>query len=388
MQTALLKKIDNYLGWFACSVLGQPIFRKTEDHTAILMIRPGGIGDAVLLAPTINCLKKTYPDCHISILAEQRNAGVFPLISGADKIFCYDLPDDILQVLRGQYDVVIDTEQWHRLSAVVARFVSAPVKIGFDTNERSRMFTHGIQYDVNAYEADNLFSLLKPLGAYCQRDAETVTLTLPSQSVSNARELLEPFESDKTVAIFPGGSIKEKRWGTGKFRRVAEMLSVLGVKIVVVGGKEDRKQGEVIAGGGLGLNLAGLTSLPETAAIIKKTSLLLSGDSGVLHIAVGLSVPTVSLFGPGNVKKWAPRGNRHIVINKNLPCSPCTTFGTTPPCPNNVRCMRDITVDEVFNSVTMLLTSIGSMPSQCCKRDWIEINHYCPVNFDSTTITS
>jgi ADP-heptose:LPS heptosyltransferase len=151
------------------------------------------------------------------------------------------------------------------------------------------------------------------------------------------------------------------------------MLSIFGIKIVVVGGKEDRQQGEVIAGGGLGLNLAGLTSLPETAAVIQKSSLLLSGDSGVLHIAVGLGVPTVSLFGPGRAKKWAPQGERHIVINKGLPCSPCTTFGTTPPCPNDNKCMSDITVDEVVNAVTMLLTSVGTMPSKCCKRDWIEI---------------
>lgn len=139
-----------------------------------------------------------------------------------------------------------------------------------------------------------------------------------------------------------------------------------------MGGKEDRQQGDMIAGGGLGLNLAGLTSLPETAAVIQQSSLLLSGDSGVLHIAVGLGVPTVSLFGPGMVKKWAPQGDRHIVINKGLPCSPCTTFGTTPHCPIDTQCMRNITVDEVVNAVTMLLTSVGAMPSGCCKRDWIE----------------
>jgi len=93
----------------------------------------------------------------------------------------------------------------------------------------------------------------------------------------------------------------------------------------------------------------------------------------VLHIAVGMGKATVSLFGPGRAKKWAPQGEQHIVINKGLSCSPCTTFGTTPPCPIDARCMRDITVDEVVNAVTMLLNSLGDMPSKCCKRDWIEI---------------
>jgi ADP-heptose:LPS heptosyltransferase len=102
---------------------------------------------------------------------------------------------------------------------------------------------------------------------------------------------------------------------------------------------------------------------------------LLSGDSGVLHIAMGLGVPTVSLFGPGRAGKWAPRGERHIVINKGLSCSPCTTFGTTPPCPISAQCLNDITVDEVFNAVAVLLTATGGLSSACCKKEWIEISN-------------
>jgi ADP-heptose:LPS heptosyltransferase len=153
---------------------------------------------------------------------------------------------------------------------------------------------------------------------------------------------------------------------------VAELLAALGVKSVVVGGREDREQGDAIVSGGGGMNLAGRTSLAGTAAIIKRSRLLVSGDSGVLHIAVGLGVPTVSLFGPGRALKWAPRGENHIVINKGLTCSPCTTYGTTPPCPINARCMKEISVDEVFNAATVLLTATGTLQSRCCKRDWIE----------------
>lgn len=344
-----------------------------DTISKILIIRPGGIGDAVLLAPAINSLKKNYPDCHITILAERRNLGVFQLIPFVAKVMRYDHPLEFIQALCDRYDVVIDTEQWYHLSAVVARLARAPIKIGFDTNERRRMFTHGIRYDQSAYEADSFLALLKPLGIDCKRDNGIVVLSLPLQTVSSSNELLQHFCTESFVAIFPGASILEKRWGADRFRRVAEMLSAFGIKVVVVGGKEDCQQGEVIAGGGLGLNLAGMTSLPETAAVIQKSSLLISGDSGVLHIAVGLGVPTVSLFGPGNTIKWAPQGERHIVINKGLSCSPCTVFGTTPTCPINAKCMSDITVDEVVNSVMMLLTSVGTMPSQCCKRDWIEI---------------
>jgi ADP-heptose:LPS heptosyltransferase len=368
----LLKLIDRLIGTVVSACLPSAQLRPFLPLRRILLIRPGGIGDAVLLAPSINNLKMAYPDARITILAERRNCGVFTLVPQTDNVLCYDCPRDFLLALQGRYDVVIDSEQLYRLSAIVARLVRAPMKIGFDTNERRRMFTHGIRYDVDAYESDNFQALLKPLGVDCSSHAASSAFDIPPRSESKASQLLQPLYSELFVVIFPGASIPERRWGADRFRSVAELLSGFGIKTVVVGGKDDQQQGELIAGGGLGLNLAGLTSLPETAAVIQKSALLLSGDSGVLHIAVGLGVPTVSLFGPGRAKKWAPRGDRHIVINKELPCSPCTTFGNTPPCPDNARCMRDITVDEVVNAVTMLLTSVGTMPSRCCKRDWME----------------
>lgn len=373
LSKSYLKSFDKTVGRLLFTIFPPSSVNAPDAISKILIIRPGGIGDAVLLASAINFLKKNYPDCHITILAERRNVGVFQLIPCVAKVLCYDHPLEFIQALCDRYDVVIDTEQWHHLSAAVARLVRAPVKIGFDTNERRRMFTHGIRYDQSAYEADNFHALLKPLGTDYQRDNEITFLSLPLQSLFRVNKLLQHFSEELFVVIFPGASIPEKRWGVDQFRRVVEMLSIFGIKTVVVGGKEDRQQGEIIAGGGMALNLVGLTSLSETAAVIQKSSLLISGDSGVLHIAVGLGVPTVSLFGPGNVKKWAPQGERDIVINKELQCSPCTTFGNTPPCLNDNRCMQDITVDEVVNAVTMLLTSVGAMPSQCCKRDWIEI---------------
>ncbi len=357
MNIKAMKLIDSAVGWIATSFIPAPKQRKPLSlFISLLFIRPGGIGDAVLLAPAICSVKHAYPKSRITVLAERRNAGIFSLVPEVDEVLCYDQPREFLHALRGCYDVVIDTEQSHRLSAVVARFSSAPVKIGFDTNERRRMFTHPIPYSHDDYEAVSFTNLLELFGIETLAvNMETPFLSVPDAASSKAAGLLESLHGEPFVAVFPGASIPERRWGVDRFRLVAEVLSVFGIKIVVVGGKEDRQMGAVIADGGLGLNLAGLTSLSETAAVIQKSSLLLSGDSGVLHVAVGLGVPTVSLFGPGRVKKWAPRGDKHRVINKGLPCSPCTTFGNTPHCPVDARCMSDITVEEVDRAVLELL---------------------------------
>ena len=358
MNIRLVKLLDAAIGRIAAYVIPAPSrLLPPSEVTSLLIIRPGGIGDAVLFATSIQSIKNRYPSSKITVLAEKRNAGIFSLIAGVDKLLCYDHPREFLQALGGSYDVVIDTEQWHHLSAVVARFASAPVKIGFDTNGRRRMFTHKIPYSHDDYEALSFANLLEPLGIGADVVAMEAPLLLIQNSTSSKIDyLLEPLNNQPFVSIFPGASIPVRQWGAERFRRVAEQLSAYGIKIVVVGGKVDRLQGDVIADGELALNLAGMTSLSETSAIIQQSSLLLSGDSGVLHIAVGLGVPTVSLFGPGREKKWAPRGERHRVINNQLPCSPCTTFGNTPKCPIDGQCMRDITVDEVVNSVTMLLS--------------------------------
>ena len=165
MNIRLMKQLDLVIGRLAAAFIPVPLRKDLFfPLTSILLIRPGGIGDAVLLAPVITSLKNKYPSLKITVLAEQRNSGVFALIPTVDTLLCYDRPRELLHALQCNYDVVIDSEQSHRLSAVVARFASAPVKIGFNTNERRRMFTHQIPYLQDDYEAISFAHLLEPLG--------------------------------------------------------------------------------------------------------------------------------------------------------------------------------------------------------------------------------
>ncbi|MGB9082173.1 MAG: glycosyltransferase family 9 protein, partial [Desulfuromonadaceae bacterium] len=119
--------------------------------------------------------------------------------------------------------------------------------------------------------------------------------------------------------------------------------------------EEDRADGDEIVGDA-GLNLAGMTTVSETAAVIARSRLVISGDSGVLHIAAGLDIPTVSLFGPSSAAKWAPQGDRHVVMSRHLSCAPCSIFGTIPPCPIAARCISAISPDEVIEAIGRLLS--------------------------------
>jgi len=348
----ILKAIDPLVGRLGM-LLPRPEGKPNLAPQSALFIRPGGIGDAVLLIPAIRALRVRYPDVAVDILAERRNAGVFSLCPEVRLVCCYDIPSEFFSILRSRYDFVIDTEQWHRLSSVVARIVRAGVRIGFATNDRSRFFSNQVAYGQDDYEADSFMRLLSPLGYVPESEGYGPFLSISPRHSETVAPFLAPLGEEPFVTLFPGASIAERRWGPEKFRELARRLR-RSCEVVIVGGVVDHDDAVMIEHAGA-LNLAGKTTLSETAAIIARSSLLVSGDSGILHLAVGLGIPTVSLFGPGRALKWAPRGANQIVIKKNLPCSPCTTFGYTPKCPINARCMAEISVDEVEQAVMTLL---------------------------------
>ena len=105
------------------------------------------------------------------------------------------------------------------------------------------------------------------------------------------------------------------------------------------------------------MDISGMLNLAEVAELFRNSRLLVSTDSGILHIAVIEGLNTVSLFGPGIVDKWGPRGDGHIVVHKQLECSPCTRFGYTPPCKKKGLCMRLIKVEDVISAIEKLIST-------------------------------
>lgn len=369
----LLKTIDRFSGPFFIRLLPflkKPRFRKPlpERIKNILLIRPGGVGDAVLLIPSIKIIKKHLPHSNIYVLAERRNAEVFKLCPEVERVFLYDKNMELLKSMRIPYDIVIDTEQWHRLSAVVSYLTGSPVRIGFGTNERKRLFSHSVPYSHDDYEVYSFFNLIKAaFKASGNNSAEPLVfnqeepfLRLDSYDVSaQLRETiegyLERFQKGYCV-ISPGATVPERRWGSERYAEVAQELLKKGYGVIVVGTKSDKVFAEkILSKAKDAMNLTGKTNIKEVAYVIKHARVFIGPDSGLLHIAFGLGTPTVSLFGAGIESKWAPRGKKHIVINKKLLCSPCTRFGYTPRCRVGVSCINEITPQDVTSATKLLL---------------------------------
>lgn len=352
----LLKTIDRIAGKLIVSFIGSKNLTSNNSLSelkSILIIRPGGIGDAVLLLPAINMLKTSLPHSNIEILCEKRNAGIFELCNDIKRVFLYDQDFELVKCLRNRYDAVIDTEQWHRLSAVISYMIKSPVKIGFDTNERRKLFTHKIAYSHEDYEVYSFLNLIKPLIIFSM-EFNTEIPFIDIKDKIPSKFLLD--KGKEIIAIFPGATVPERKWGGDKYGLVAKALQDKGYSIIILGSHADKNEAEKIKKQASdSIDLTGKTSLKETAIILKHCCLLITADSGLMHIAYGVGTPTVSLFGSGIEKKWAPQGKNHITLNKYLPCSPCTKFGYTPPCPNNFKCMNLISVAEVISASEKIL---------------------------------
>ncbi|MGI9534057.1 MAG: glycosyltransferase family 9 protein [Thermodesulfobacteriota bacterium] len=358
-----LKNLDKLIGGIASTLVTKLIPSHKFNNKSInriLVIRPGGIGDAALLYPSLKILKNRFKKIQIDILAEKRNAGIFESCNYIDNIYLYDDIKNLglYNVLKNNYDAVIDTEQWHRLSAVVGYLTRARVRVGFAANERECLFTNPVEYNQEEYEAISFLNLITEITGK-KHKFNINEAFLDFDKVIEINDYLK-FRNKYTTVIgmFCGATVNERKWGTKNYSLVASKLLDNNVGLVLMGGKNDLKDSiyfERLLGNRDYLNLIGKTTLDETKNIISDLDLFISADSGLMHIAYGVGTKTLSLFGAGIQNKWAPQGTKNIIINRNLSCSPCTKFGYTPKCPYNVKCLSDITAEEVIDKVMDML---------------------------------
>ena len=367
-QIRALKAIDGLVGGTVYRSLlasarsrgatGSTVPPPPPEHVGrILVIRPGGIGDAVLFYPMLEALRASWPGASLHVLAERRNAGLFKANDRVDKVFSYDegLGTQLRAALAGPYDLVIDTEQYHYLSAVIAHMARARFSCGFDTRGRGGLFSHRVHYDDQKYEVFSFLDLARTVtGRIHPFDPEAPFFPVRAELLAAAEKEYGVGRGSRSVVIQPGASITQKCWEPEKFLELARWLGGRGYRTVLVGGGTEQEAARRIAQGvpgGKALDLCGRIPLAMTAAVVSQCDLYVGSDTGVLHIAYGVGTPTVHLIGPGVLEKWAPKGSRYQAISKKLPCSPCIRYNYVPPCPYDTECMKMIGLDEVIEAV-------------------------------------
>lgn len=341
-----------------------------EQVNRILMITIAHIGDIVLSCPTARALKKYFPAAEIDMLVSmpQGEAAYHnPYIS--DVIF-YDIEDwqrdrvkltTLIQVLRNKkYDFALSTR--HGSADPMMAFLSGAVyRAGFDTHGGAKFLTHVLPYNPAAimHETEYQLALLATLGI--RAEDTRIEFLVSEEEESSLYEKLPNLHEDgrPLVLLCPFSDNPQKNWTTGGYVKVLRTLAGFADCYLLGSLRQLTALCSVnICAGNVAKVLGGSLSLGELAALIKAADLLITVDTGPMHIAQAFQTPVVVLMGPTDPKVWGPRKPGDIVLNKPMHCAPCwhKDEAVKKSCRSN-ECMRRIRPDEVIKAAMGVLAA-------------------------------
>lgn len=329
----------------------------------ILAIRFSSIGDILLTTPLLRAIRARYPAAHLAFLTKEQFA---PLMSDNPRLNQVITlgPGESLGGLAGRlrserFSHVLDL---HRSLRTRGLRLLVPARwSGYRNHRLAREAL--IRTKRNLYPRDipvpeRYFDAARRLDVHPV--GEPPEFFLNAEALANARAWLaaRSDQASPLVAVAPGAAHNTKRWPVEYWRALVEKLVARDFRVIVVGGAEDRAIAEQVtaAGGGRALNAAGEFGLQGTGALIANSRLLVSGDTGVMHMATGVNTPVIALFGP-TVRAFGffPYTRRAVVLERDMDCRPCTAWGTER-CPlGHHRCLREILADEVEEVVLRMV---------------------------------
>lgn len=243
---------------------------------------------------------------------------------------------------------------------MVAWLAGVPERLGYSTDGRGWLLTHRLRdrrKERGLHQVDYYLGLLRSLGA-SQVD-RIPRLQLKEKCIEMGLTLLSDMGIDKRellIGVHPGAAYGEtKRWFPERFGAVLERLQKPGRRFLLLGGPGEELIAQQISTtmDHPPIDLVGKTTVAEALALVSMCVLFLSNDSGLMHVAAALNIPQVALFGSTDPQKTAPLNNRAVVIHpEHVSCTPCFKRS----CPEDLECMKAITVDEVATAAEQLLT--------------------------------
>jgi len=314
----------------------------------ILIIRLSSIGDIVLSTPLLRCLKNKYPSAQIDFLVKKRYSEILsvnPYISNLI-FFENNIFELVGKLKKEKYDFILDIHNNFRTFLLSLFFGAKILRYKNYMMQRFLVTEFGL----------NLYKEKIPVFQRYLKTAEDLGISYDDKGLDffidkDAENKFEQTYKNQCVGICPVAVWKTKRWLKSNFVDLAKkILQKQDCDILVFGGKNDFDYCEniKIQIGPKAKNLCGL-SLMETAVALKKCKYFLTNDTGLMHIADALKIPTISIFGP-TVEEFGfyPQSEKSKVISKNYFCKPCSTKGSGK-CPvGDFKCMTEISVEEVF----------------------------------------
>ena len=347
-----------------------------SDFKIIAVCKFKGMGSIIQATPLLQSLRKRYPRGRIVFITTEGNREIVQKISCVDGVLCLNdtsifsllssAPNFLRYLIASRIEVYLDLEIYSDFSGFVALVSMAKQRIGFylrSSHYRLGIYTHMMFYNIKA----PIFQAYLQMGRLLHCDDVVKTL-YPVKSHVRRLEIggAESLDLEKTqyAVINTNASDlrSERRWGGKNFTALMEkiLLQYPEYKIVLTGNRKEKAYVDQItrhfAGQKEIINLAGRTSMEELIAVLQHARIMISNDTGPLHLAHAVETPTVALFGPCSPEQYGYPGKNYILY-KNLYCSPCVHEFTLPPCQGNNRCMKLISVEEVMGGVHYFLSS-------------------------------
>jgi ADP-heptose:LPS heptosyltransferase len=323
----------------------------------LLVLRTDRIGDLVLSTPLLTDLRTHYRHARITVLAPPQPLAILHAHPAVDRLLPLEgsrLPDEA----SGRFDLVLDlTPDATLLGARLAKATGAPWRAGFRAAGREVFFTlPSPRAAGERHIVDLNRSLLEALGVAAPTRVPALHLTAAERKAAEARTMALGAASPRVV-VHPGGHYPSQRWAPERFAEViARLTEAHGAACLVVSGPGEERLAERIARLTPDALLPGPLDVRGLMGILALADLFVGNNSGPLHMAAALGVPTLSVMGPSDPRRFAPRGVSDSVLRLGLACSPCQRGRCW-----HQTCLAGITPSQVASRASALLRS-GALP--------------------------
>ena len=323
----------------------------------ILIVKPGAIGDLLQMTPVFRALKRAYPGCRITLMVGPGGTtSMFRYLPTVDEVLVFDKKGEhrrlapFLELRKeiGQrrFDLVLNFQR-SNLKAWLLVSAAFPCRVFVYHKARTRI-VHAV---VNHLET------LAPLGI--GTDDTALEFYPGPEAEAWAADLFAAsgFDAKTVIALNPGASHPVNRWSSRSFAELTDLLDrEFGAAVILVGGKDDRMlTDEVVAHARCRpLVLTGETDLLQLGAVLKRCDILVSGDTGPMHMATAVGTRVIALFGAADPARTGPIGEGHRVMQaEGVDCLPCRSRRCARS--SYLECMEKITVDAVIREIASMI---------------------------------
>jgi heptosyltransferase-2 len=319
----------------------------------IVVRAPNWLGDVVLSLAAVRDVRRQFPSARLEVLARPSVSGLYGAVPEVDAVrTSAGLRADARQ-LRGAFDAAILLPNSFG-AAFVAWRAGIAERWGYRTDARGLLLTRGVPVPASVRGQSQVYyyrAMLAGAGL-ATTDPPDTSLRCPEawRAETGARLGTGPF-----IVMTPGAAYgSAKRWLPERFAEAGDALALdHDAEVLILGAASDRALGEGIASRMQRRPrvLCGETSLADLVAILAGARLLLTNDSGGMHVAAALGTPVVAVFGPTDWRETSPVGTRHRLVREPVHCAPCLLRD----CPIDHRCMRGVSVRRVLEAAEEIL---------------------------------